>query len=84
VRYVIGCLRALVEHGWRTRECRRAVYDADNARFDARHATLVWSHRGMNSGYKNRAGKVTTTSPWRLVEYWGWTRTPALDDFDCR
>jgi len=31
-----------------------------------------------------RAGRVTTTSPWRLVDYWGWTREPNLDDFVLR
>ena len=37
-----------------------------HARFDARHATMVWSHPGMNSWYKNANGRVMTTSPWRL------------------
>ena len=23
-----------------------------------------------------------TGSPWRLVDYWDWTREPDLDDFD--
>jgi 4-hydroxyacetophenone monooxygenase len=24
---------------------------------------------------------VHTLSPWRLVDYWAWTRTPDPDDF---
>lgn len=45
----------------------------------------VWkSHPGMGSWYKNAAGRVTTTSPWRLVDYWAWTKTPDLADFAFR
>ena len=36
----------------------------------------------MNSWYKNSKGRVITTSPWRLVDYWGWTREPKLADYE--
>jgi 4-hydroxyacetophenone monooxygenase len=52
-------------------ECRQQVHDEYAVRFDARHAQLVWSHPGMNSWYKNAHGRVLTTSPRRLVDYWG-------------
>ncbi len=81
VRYVKGCLGALLRNGHAAMECRQDVHDAYNARFDARHATLVWSHPGMGSWYKNAAGRVTTTSPWLLVDYWRWTKEPDLADF---
>ncbi len=44
----------------------------------------MWAHPGMNSWYKNEQGRVTTTSPWRLVDYWRWTATPDLADYDLR
>jgi 4-hydroxyacetophenone monooxygenase len=82
VRYVMGCLAALLRHeGARTLECRQDVLERYYERFDARHAGLVWSHPGMRSWYKNDAGRVTTTSPWLLVEYWSWTKEPDLADF---
>jgi 4-hydroxyacetophenone monooxygenase len=81
VRYVMGCLAALMRSGYATMDCRQEVHDAFNQRFDAKHKTLVWSHPGMNSWYKNANGRVTTTSPWRLVDYWGWTKEPALEDY---
>jgi len=85
VRYVMGCLQGLLRHGRATTmECRQDVFAAYNERFDARHAGLVWSHPGMSSWYKNAAGRVTTTSPWLLVEYWGWTKTPDLADYELR
>jgi 4-hydroxyacetophenone monooxygenase len=84
VRYVMGCIAALLRGGFSAMDCRQDVHDAFAQRFDRRHETMVWSHPGMNSWYKNAHGKVTTTSPWRLVDYWKWTREPALGDFELR
>jgi 4-hydroxyacetophenone monooxygenase len=84
VRYVMGCLAALLRGGLSAMDCRQDVHDAFAERFDARHATLVWSHPGMNNWYKNAHGRVVNTSPWRLVDYWGWTKTPDLSDYDVR
>ncbi|MCW5893689.1 MAG: NAD(P)/FAD-dependent oxidoreductase [bacterium] len=84
VRYVMGCLAALLRSGHATMEPRRAVHEAYAARFDARHAELVWSHPGAGSWYKNAAGKIVTTSPWRLVDYWRWTQAPDLADYELR
>ncbi len=82
VRYVMACLAALLRsNGATAMECRQDVHDAYNARFDARHATLVWSHPGMTSWYKNTAGRIVNTSPWLLVEYWAWTKTPNVNDY---
>lgn len=84
VRYVMGCLAALLRTGHAAMECRQDVHDAYNVRFDARHDTLVFSHHGEGSWYKNAAGRVLTVSPWLLVDYWNWTREPNLDDFVLR
>ena len=34
--------------------------------------------------YKNSFGEVHILSPWRLVDYWSWTREPNRDDFVIR
>ena len=36
--------------------------------------TMVWTHRGVTSWYKNRRNRVTVTSPWRLLDSWRLTR----------
>jgi 4-hydroxyacetophenone monooxygenase len=82
VRYVMGCIKALLEGGFSAMDCRRDVHDEFNRRFDEAHTRLVWSHPGMTSWYKNSRGRVTTTSPWRLVDYWRWTRAPDLSDYE--
>jgi 4-hydroxyacetophenone monooxygenase len=84
VRYVMGCLAALLRGGFAAMDCRQEVHDAYAARFDARHRTLVWSHPGMTNWYKNANGRVLTTSPWRLVDYWRWTQAPDLGDYELR
>jgi 4-hydroxyacetophenone monooxygenase len=81
VRYVMGCLEALIENGFSAMECRQEVHDAFVAKLEETLAGMVWSHPGMNSWYKNSQGRVTTTSPWRLVDYWRWTREPDLQDY---
>ncbi|MFQ5512931.1 MAG: FAD-dependent oxidoreductase [Myxococcota bacterium] len=82
VRYIMGCLRTLLERGHHAMDCRREVHDAFNERLEGTLERMVWSHPGMNSWYKNSKGRVTTTSPWRLVDYWRWTREPDLGDFE--
>ena len=40
---------------------------------------MVWSQPTIkHSFYKNAHGEVHALSPWRLVDYWSWTRTPDL------
>jgi 4-hydroxyacetophenone monooxygenase len=51
-------------------------------RSQAEMRTMVWSQPSIkHSYYKNAHGEVHTLSPWRLVDYWTWTRTPDPDDF---
>ena len=84
VRCAMGCIKALIENGLREMDCRQEVCDSFNERLDAALAASVWSHPGMNNWYKNSRGRVVTTSPWRLVDYWRWTREPDLSDYELR
>lgn len=84
VRYIMGCLRALLRDDKAAIECKAEVADAyERRRVEATERT-VWAHGGTRSWYKNHAGRVTTVSPWLLVDYWRWTREPDLSDFDLR
>lgn len=82
VRYLLGCIRAVLARGARALDCREDVNDEFNRRLDETLARTVWSHPGMNSWYKNARGRVTATSPWLLVDYWNWTREPDLADYE--
>jgi len=80
-RYVARCLMAMLEKGWRRLEVRAEAQDEYVARVDAEHAQLVWTHPGMETYYRNPAGRVVSVMPWRLVDYWEMTRAPDLSDF---
>ncbi len=82
IRYVMGCLTALLTGGASAIECRQDVHDAYNERLQAELETMVWSHPTIkHSFFRNDAGKIRILSPWRLVDYWTWTREPDLDEF---
>jgi 4-hydroxyacetophenone monooxygenase len=84
VRYILGCLRQLLERGGRALECRQEVHDDYNRRVDAEHEKLVWRHPRVRSYYNNREGRVITNVPWRLIDYWEMTREPDPSDFSLR
>ena len=82
VRYIMGCIRALLERGARTIEVRQDVHDAYNRRLQDTLARSIWSHPAVaHSWYRNAQGRVTVLSPWKLLDYWNWTREPRLDDY---
>lgn len=81
VRYVTACLAALLERGAGSMECRQDVHDTYNAEVDAAHEKMIWTHPAMTTYYRNRAGRVVTNSPWRMVDYWWMTREPDLEDY---
>ncbi|MGB3482078.1 MAG: NAD(P)/FAD-dependent oxidoreductase [Mycobacterium sp.] len=82
VRYIIGCLDLLINSDSHTMEPRQERYDHWYQQCQAELKTLVWSHPSIeHSFYKDAAGLVHSLSPWRLVDYWSWTRTPQPDDF---
>jgi 4-hydroxyacetophenone monooxygenase len=82
VRYILGCLKVLLEQDLSSIECRQEVHDEYNERLSAALSRMVWSHPSIRSSwYRNAEGRVTVLSPWRLVDYWKWTREPRVGDF---
>lgn len=82
MRYISGCLDHLVDGGHRWMEPRQDTTDDWVRRSQEEMRTMVWAHPSVeHSFYKNSHGEVYTLSPWRLVDYWAWTRVPEPDDF---
>ena len=82
VRYILGCLKLLVEGGHGAMEVREAVHDDYDARLQDAMSRMVWSHPSIKSSwYRNAEGKVTVLSPWKLLDYWRWTKEPDASDF---
>jgi 4-hydroxyacetophenone monooxygenase len=80
VRYVMSCLKNMIDNKRRSMECRRDRFTEYNERVDTAHREMVWAHKRVRSWYKNEAGRVTQVSPWRLIDYWTWTQ--AVDESD--
>ena len=80
VSYVMAALRMLVEAGADTIEPTMAAYDDYYERTQAEVKTMVWSSPHIGHGYyQDDHGEVHGLNPWRLVDYWAWTRDPDPD-----
>jgi 4-hydroxyacetophenone monooxygenase len=81
VRYITDLVRTMVDQGLGAVECREDVCAEYNRRVDEAHERMIWSHRGMDTWYRNAKGRVVTNSPWRVVDYWRLTHSADLSDF---
>ncbi len=84
VRYICEALREMVENGWDELEVRRQPFEDYNAKVDAEHRNMVWSHPGVTSWYKNSKGRVVMNSPWRLAVYRAMTADIDLAEYTHR
>lgn len=81
MRYILGCLRLLVEGESRAMDCRPEVHDAYNERIDTANRQMVWGVATVNSWYRNEKGRSAQNWPFNLVEYWRQTREPNPEDY---
>lgn len=81
VRYIARTLVAMIEGGVAAVDVRPEVHREWVARVDAEHAELIWTHPGASNWYRNRHGRVVSTSPFRLVEYWRMTHEADLGNY---
>ncbi len=85
MRYITECLEILIEGGHKSMEPREDKAADWRERTQAEMRKLVWSQPSIkHSFYKNSFGEVYGLSPWRLVDYWTWTRAPDPEDFVIR
>lgn len=85
MRYITECLELLIAGGHRSLEPREDKTQDWHDRSQAEMRKLVWSQPSIkHSFYKNKFGEVYGLSPWRLVDYWTWTRVPDPEDFVIR
>jgi 4-hydroxyacetophenone monooxygenase len=85
MRYITQCIEELVVTGRRTMEPRQDRYEDWHERSQAEIKTLVWAQPSVkHSFFKNSHGEIHGLSPWRLVDYWNWTKEPDFEDFIVR
>jgi 4-hydroxyacetophenone monooxygenase len=85
MRYITECLELLIEGGHATLEPTVEKTTDWHERSQAEMRKMVWSQPTIkHSFFKNSFGEIHTLSPWRLVDYWTWTREPDPEDFVLR
>ncbi|MFQ3315388.1 MAG: 4-hydroxyacetophenone monooxygenase [Candidatus Poriferisodalaceae bacterium] len=81
VRYIMDIISKMTKEGIGAVEIRQDVHDEYNAKVDAAHENMVWTHEGMTSYYRNDRGRIVVNSPWRNVDYYEMTREADLDEY---
>ncbi|HNH39223.1 MAG TPA: hypothetical protein PK912_12320 [Microthrixaceae bacterium] len=82
MHYIDRCLAALIDGGHRSMEVRPERLADWHRRHQEEMSKLVWSQPSIeHSYYKNSAGEIHTVMPFRVVDYWTWTRELDPDDY---
>jgi 4-hydroxyacetophenone monooxygenase len=81
VHYIMSLIEQILAAGIAVVECRPEVNDDYNRRVDEAHASMVWTHPGMSTYYRNSRGRVVLANPWRIQTFWEMTRDASLDDY---
>lgn len=69
VEYVLQAVETMIRDGIGMLDCRDDVHKDYVARVDCAHDSMIWTHPGMTNWYRNAAGRVVSTLPWRIVDY---------------
>jgi 4-hydroxyacetophenone monooxygenase len=82
VRYVLGCVGALLRGGHAALDVRTDVFAEFNERVDEGNAGMAWGCSDVSSWYKNEHGHVAQNWPFTLLEYWQVTLAPAPAEYE--
>ena len=80
----MGCLDRCSTASTAAIEVRQDAHDEYNERLQARHGGdgLEPPDASRRSWYRNDDGEIYILSPWRLVDYWAWTKAPDPEHFE--
>jgi 4-hydroxyacetophenone monooxygenase len=81
VNFIVECLDLVVASGKRLIETKQEAFEDWNRKIDDRMPEMIWTHPKANSYYNNSKGRVYLSFPFRLVDFWTWTRKPDPDHF---
>jgi 4-hydroxyacetophenone monooxygenase len=76
VNWIIEALDLMLAAGARAIEPTDAAWADWNARVEAQMKHMVWTHPKARSYYLASTGRNWVSCPFRLAEYWAWTREP--------
>jgi 4-hydroxyacetophenone monooxygenase len=82
IHYAMDCIHRVLAAGAETIEVRKDAHDEYRERYRGEIDQLLWSHPTVeHSHYKNPNGKIYTLLPWRMEQYWEWTRSADAEDY---
>jgi 4-hydroxyacetophenone monooxygenase len=81
MRYIMDVLKQMCEQGLGAVECRQDVHDTYNERIDQAHESMVWTHPGMQTYYRNARGRIVVNSPYRNATFYDMTHAADLANF---
>ena len=81
MRYILGCIKLLLETGCEALDCEQSVHDAYNQWVDEGNLQMAWGAANVRSWYKNSQGRVTQNWPFTLLEFWKRTQVPDKSDY---
>jgi 4-hydroxyacetophenone monooxygenase len=82
VRYIVDAIRLLLESGNASLEVRETTAHSYQRRIDEASRGIAWGFSGVNSWFRNGAGRSTQNWPLSAREFW--QRTRAVDPADFR
>jgi 4-hydroxyacetophenone monooxygenase len=82
VRYILDCIRLLLEERAAALDLRAEVHDAFNEAVDEKNRGMAWGASKVNSWYKNSRGRSAQNWPFTLLEYWQRTRAVEPRDYE--
>lgn len=82
VRYVMDIIRSMADQDLGAVEISEPEYLKYNDEVDAMHEQMLWTHPGVSTYYRNKAGRVVINSPWKNVDFYRMTQQAELDKYE--
>jgi 4-hydroxyacetophenone monooxygenase len=70
VRYILQAIKYMLISDKASVDVDLKVFLEYNRELDVALAQSIWSHTGMTTYYRNEAGRIVVSSPWKYVDYW--------------
>jgi 4-hydroxyacetophenone monooxygenase len=81
VRYIMAAIAHLLASRIPAVDVDRDVFLRYNTELDDALAQCIWSHTGMTTYYRNDAGRIVVSSPWKYIDYWARLREFAAGEY---
>ena len=81
MHYVMSVLSQMFAQHITSVDVKQEVHDAYNRTVDRLHEGMVWTHRGMDTYYRNSRGRVVVNNPFRMVDFWKMVEVANMDEY---